>query len=302
MKDLVLKDGVLHPILTRVKKDNTLLLSIREKNINIYYRGGNLLKVSEQKPGQYKTYFDGNYNISGEEIPNTPGLITNEVDAKNWVSTFPIRKNVMDEYLSIHSKSEREFQQVIARENNDSSISNESEYFISDIEFADNDLSARFDLLAIRWLTSQRKVGNKCRAALMEMKYGDGVLAGNAGITKHLKDIEAMILDRSRYANLLQTMESQFNQLDQLGLLKFNKGTSNAKVVLDVNDKPEVIFILANHNPRSSKLKTILSDPEVDRYAQSPLFDLRFFVSSFAGYGLHSDCMLTMDEFRKLAT
>jgi hypothetical protein len=41
-------------------------------------------------------------------------------------------------------------------------------------------------------------------------------------------------------------MESQFNQLDELGLLKFNKGTSNAKVKLNADEKPEVIFILVN--------------------------------------------------------
>ena len=95
-------------------------------------------------------------------------------------------------------------------------------------------------------------------------------------------------------------MESQFNQLDELGLLKFNKGTSNTKVKLNVDNKPEVIFILANHNPRSPKLKTILSDPELDKYAQSELFDLRFFVASFSGYGLHSKCMLPLVEFRGL--
>jgi hypothetical protein len=95
-------------------------------------------------------------------------------------------------------------------------------------------------------------------------------------------------------------MESQFNQLDELGLLKFNKGTSNAKVKLNADEKPEVIFILANHNPRSPKLKTILSDPEIDKYAQSQLFDLKFYVASFAGYGLHAKCMLPLTEFRGL--
>jgi hypothetical protein len=96
-------------------------------------------------------------------------------------------------------------------------------------------------------------------------------------------------------------MESQFNQLDELGLLKFTKCTSNAKVKLNVDEKPEVIFILANHNPRSTKLKTILSDPEIDKYAKSQLFDLKFYVASFAGYGLHAKCMLPLVEFLKLS-
>jgi hypothetical protein len=95
-------------------------------------------------------------------------------------------------------------------------------------------------------------------------------------------------------------MESQFNQLDELGLLRFKHSSNGTKVKLVANGKPEVIFILANHNPRSTKLSSILDHPEVVRYEQTQRFDLRFFVSSFAGYGLHADCMLTLTQFRKL--
>ena len=158
---------------------------------------------------------------------------------------------------------------MIARENNHSTISNESEYFVSDIEVTEP--YARFDIMAIRWLAAQRKNGSNCKVALIEMKYGDGALGGSAGLLKHLKDMEKLVSDKDRYETILLTMESQFNQLDELGLLKFNKGTSNAKVKLNVKDTPEVIFILANHNPRSPKLKTILSDPEMDKFAQSQL-------------------------------
>lgn len=205
----------------------------------------------------------------------------------------------MNKYFSVHGKAEREFQQLVARENNFSSISNETEYFITDIEFSAP--YGRFDMLAVLWPANQRKDGGNCKAALIEVKYGDGALGGKAGLLEHLKDMNKLISDKTqRYASLLQTMESQFNQLDELGLLIFNKGTSNAKVKLDVDDTPEVIFILANHNPRSSKLKTILSYPEIDKYKQSKLFDLRFYVASFAGYGLHANCMRTLAEFRDL--
>ena len=98
----------------------------------------------------------------------------------------------------------------------------------------------------------------------------------------------------------METSILQFNQLDQLGLVKFNKGSSEAAVELDVKKKPEVIFILANHNPRSSKLKKILDAPEFDAYGKSKRFDLRFFVSTFSGYGMHSNCMLDLFQFRKL--
>lgn len=298
MGDLVNSDGVLHPILTQVKKDHTLMLAIRESYINIYYRGGNILKIKEYNKGFYQASFDDQYNKSGLHIPDSPTEIKQQNDSRSWIDSFPSRKNIMDEYFSTHGKAEREFQQLIARENNNSTISNESEYFVLDIEV--NEPNARFDIMAIRWLAAERKNGNKCKAALIEMKYGDSALTGRAGLLKHLKDMEKLVSNQESYVRLLETMESQFNQLDELGLLKFNKGTSNAKVKLNADEKPEVIFILANHNPRSPKLKTILSDPEIDKYAQSQLFDLKFYVASFAGYGLHAKCMLPLVEFLKL--
>ena len=244
---------------------------------------------------------DSGYSIFGEDIPLLPTTIENQDDAKSWVVSFPILKKLMDEYFSVHSKTEREFQQVVARVNNYSPISNASEYFISDIEVTDSNFSPRFDMTAIRWLAgNQRKSGNNCKAALIEMKYGDGALKGKAGLLKHLEDAHELISNKEQYAKLIANMESQFIQLDQLGLLNFNKGTSQAKIRLDSNINPEVIFILADHNPRTTPLKDILMDPKLDEYENLKLFDLRFFVASFSGYGLHTKCMLSLSEFREL--
>ena len=293
--DLLAPEGKLHPILERVRKDHTLMLAIRDGYINIYYRGGNILRVIDHQ-GFYQTSFDFQYGL-GKSIANSAEDVSNQADAQKLVAALPDRKVIMDEYFAAKGKTEREFQQLVARENNNSSISNQSEYFVSDIEVTIPRL-ARFDITAIRWLARHRKDGSKCRAALIEMKYGDGSLEGDAGLLKHLKDMDAFISHKEQYADLLLTMERQFNQLDELELLDFNKGISNAKVKLNPNNRPEVIFILANHNPRSSKLKRILSCPEIEKYAQSKLFDLRFYVASFAGYGLHAKCMYTLAEFR----
>lgn len=296
--DLKNATGVLYPIYERIRKDDNLMIAIRRNYINVYYRGGSILKLSEQSKNSYQAFFDNRYITTGQTI-SLPSTINKQDDARNWVDSFQTLKLTMDYYFSSHCKPEREFQQLVARENNDSTISNESEYFITDIEFADTELGARFDMLAIRWLASQRKNGCNCRAALIEMKYGDGALGGNSGLLKHLRNIDDFIAS-DRYAKLLLTMESQFNQLDQLSLLKFNPCSNQTEVKLDVNVKPEVIFILTNHNPRSSVLKTLIESPEIVQYEHSEKYDLRFYVSKFSGYGLHSDCMLPLDEFRKL--
>lgn len=293
-----LKNGLLHPILERVQQDHTLMLAIRDGYINIYYRGGNIFKLTEQGDATYKPYFDDKYNEAGKAFSLSLEPIKSHDEVSAWVDTFPHLKEMMDLYFSKHSKPEREYQQLVARENNYSTISNESEYFISDIEFADSGLGARFDMLAIRWLATDRKDGSNCRPVLIEMKYGDGALGGSCGLLDHLKDIDQLISDDATYKGLLEMMETQFNQLVELGLLKFNRGSHGAKIKLSGN--PEVIFLLANHNPRSTKLSSILADENVVPYDQNPHFDLRFFVSNFAGYGLHSDCMQTLTQFRTL--
>lgn len=300
MSDLLNPDGLLRPILDRVKQDHTLMLSIRKNYINIYYRGGNILRVKEQRNGVYKAFFDNEYNKSGVRSPSLPGTIESMDTARKWVDSFQELKGIMDLYFSGYSKPEREFQQLTARENNFSTIANQSEYFISDIEFSDSSLGARFDMLALRWLVSQRKSTSNCRPALIEMKYGDDALRGNSGVLKHLQDIDALISNGDKYKDLLNTMEMQFNQLDELGLITFNRVANWTKIELDLNEKPEIIFVLANHNPRSSTLKTILNDPGIDAYDHSPNFDLRFYVASFAGYALHADCMVTLSQFREL--
>ena len=300
MNDLLNPDGLLCPILERVRQDHTLMLSIRKGYINIYYRGGNLLRTKEQHKGSYSAFFDNKYNKSGVPSPVLPNTIESPDAARTWVDSFQNLKGIMDFYFSQYNKPEREFQQLIARENNFSTIASQSEYFVSDIEFADSALGARFDMLALRWPSSQRKDPNSCRPALIEIKYGDGALRGQAGILKHLQDFDALISNGENYKALVETMEMQINQLDQLGLLEFNRIADWTNFKLDPNNKPEVIFILANHNPRSTKLNTILDDPQIAAYQRSPNFDLRFYVASFAGYALHTDCMVTLDQFRKL--
>jgi hypothetical protein len=302
MFDLQDQNGRLIPLLTHVRMDDSLMLAIRNNYINIYYRGGNIVRISEQPSGSYSAFFDVKYNKNNLPLPILPNRIHHQADIIQWVQSFGSLKNVMDGFFTLHPKPEREFQQLIARENNNSSISNESEYFITDIEINQSTLRARFDMVGVRWRTNERKNGNKCRLALMEMKYADAALGGKAGLTKHLQDIDAFFSNRESHMLLCQTIESQFNQLDALGLLKYKHSKRTTSVQLNMDDKPEVIFILANHNPRSTKLSAFINDPAMDSYANSPLFDLRFFVASFAGYGLHADCMVPLEKFRELVS
>ena len=53
----------IHRFCEAVKKDHTLCLEIRENYINIYYRGGCLLKL-EENDGKYRASFDRRYILT----------------------------------------------------------------------------------------------------------------------------------------------------------------------------------------------------------------------------------------------
>ena len=302
-----LKKSVLYPLLERVQQDHTLMLAIRKNCINIYYRGGNILRVKAKSDGSYSAFFDEKYNQSiNSPIPQLPNIIRNQKDSEKWVGALQNLKLIMDSYFStVKSELEREFQQLIARENNFSSKKRKSGYgyYIADIEFntgiefEDKTLSARFDILAVQRLVKQRKF----RPALIEMKYGDDSLNNDSGIIKHLEDLDKFIKNEKKYNALLETMESQFCQLKELGLMEEDSDRADIKITKD--EKPEVICILANHNPRSPILRDqILKNQEIDRFANSLNYDLKFFVSSFAGFSLHPSCMFSLNEFKELGS
>ena len=187
-----LKSGLLQPLLNRVKKDDTLMLAIRKNYINIYYRGGNILKITE-KQDSFDLFFDINYDLSeghkSYEALDLPNEIKNIAQTKKVVSSVAALKELMDFYISENPQMEREFQQLVERENNRSSLSGGTEYFITDIEYSDTDIGAKFDILAVKWPaspTSARKDGRNCSASFIEMKYGDKALSNKSGLIKHI--------------------------------------------------------------------------------------------------------------------
>jgi hypothetical protein len=118
-----------------VRNDDTLLLALRGDSINIYYRGGSILRLERGGQGDYDAFFDKNYARYSEDFLGVPTpTIATELDCLQWVRSFPCLKEVMNTFFVRHRRLEREFQQLVAWENNRSAISNETEYFITDIE------------------------------------------------------------------------------------------------------------------------------------------------------------------------
>jgi hypothetical protein len=174
-----LKDGFLLPLLERVKTDRSLCLEIRENYVNIYYRGGNLLKLGAA-PAGYLAFFDPKYakgdaGVLSNALPAAE--VRSDADVGAWLAMIPTLKLAMDLFLGRHPKEEREAQQLILRENNFGGTSRATDYFICDIEYANP--HGRFDLVAVHWPSDGaiRKKKDGRRLVLVEVKYGDVAIA-----------------------------------------------------------------------------------------------------------------------------
>ncbi|KAA6347632.1 hypothetical protein EZS27_004901 [termite gut metagenome] len=288
-----LKNGYLNPLLEFVKQDDTLFFAIRDNCVNLYYRGGNLLKVKMKPDGGYEATFDTNYFLHGN-VTLPESIFFDKATVEKWVNLFPRLKHEMDVYFATYKKPEREFQQLVARENSRSTISNSTDYFIVDIEYAEPKINARFDMIAIKWLSKGaiRKNGDSCRLALIEMKYGDAALTGNAGLKKHIKDIEKM--DLKKMDIIKNEAVNIFEQLCELKLIQFSEGGNSNQIKTLTNMLPEFIFLLANHDPESTILKE-----EVKQINPLSNAELKFATASFMGYGLFENDIISLNDFKR---
>lgn len=271
--------GELFSLLEAVKKDDTLDLELRGNSVNIYYRGGSIFKIAEIN-NSFSISFDINYCIG-----SSTSLSGNPSPAEA-VANLPFYKQAMDWWFHKHPKYEREFQQVIARENNNQGkISSGTDYYIADIEFADG--NARFDMVALKWLSNGavRRDTSRISLALIEVKYGNGALKGTAGIEKHLEDFRAFLSDREKVSDFCRDMSLVFSQKCRLGLVDgLNEKQYDVKISsLD----PEVIFLFANHDPESKILPAVLKEVEPNKYP----FPILVANASYMGYGLYAEQM-----------
>jgi hypothetical protein len=308
--------GTLCQLTKAIRHDETLSLEIRDNYINVYYRGGSLFKIISKNG--YSVFFDKKYLNHGISCGFLPLNLSNFQTINDYVEGIPLFKREMDQWFSVHRKQEREFQQVILRENNFSTVSNDTDYFICDIEYAKNDsvkkddkvtkVGSRFDMVGVKWLSKRTDRANRkpISLAIFELKYGDDAILGDAGIMKHFKDLDDFIT-KKKHLDLMDEAETQFNQKYYLGLIDVTKSKKESgfvgvfeKVKIDRSIKPEYILLFANHKPDRTKLRKELSDA-IMAYPQLPNnVDIKIAHSSMMGYGLYArsgDKMVDIKDF-----
>jgi len=302
-----LKSGPLNSILVRAKVDRTLLFLIREETVNLYFRGSSLAKISAGKNG-YQVIVDPGYFKYGEEAPlKFPFPIQNIEDAQVFVRSIPNIKNAIDLFLSEHPKDEREFQQLVIRDNNENSSANATDYLICDMEYTHSQYtSMRFDMIAAHWPSqpAKRKKLDNLELAIIEMKFGDKALQGDgkttdgAGILKHWEDL---LESRNHLAFLRLEMEQSTRQLAELGLLtisEMDREDRTEKIAFADSGVIDWILLLANHDPESEILLRELERLALKiRETPDAPYRVKIAVATFMGYGLFDQGLIPLEDF-----
>ena len=287
--------GMLHDLLDYVQSDDTLDLEFRgEGRANIYYRGGSLFCIERSGDG-YTLTFDTKYCTACDEgMEKTPSV-------RAAVGLIPLYKHAMDVWFVKNRKYEREFQQLVVRENNrHGAISHASDYYIVDIEYAynvnvsDKKTQARFDMIAVKWLSksNERQNPSAPTLAIIEMKYGDGALGGSAGLKKHLEDFGTLVKN-GELDDFCADYSNVFNQKCALGLIP---GKESARIKITQRDI-ELIFLIANHDPDKTGLATIVA--EIADLTMEYPYPIRFAYASMMGYCLYADQLKSLEEMQE---
>lgn len=227
-------------ILGIVKNDRTLDIELRGDIITVYYRGCAILTVLEngkfkKNDAKYYSHCDKNgekqYEIESFE-PTNENLDQYLMHAKLAIDKF-------NGYVK--ENAETETQQLIVKENNYSSVSNDTDYFIIDIEYKTPE-GKEFDIIALNWESksydrshpSPKNLG----ITVFELKYGcNAIGSGSKATSKKSASISDHLNDYKNFVNgypkedFIYDMLMVFVQKCKLGLIEFgNSKTSITKI------------------------------------------------------------------------
>jgi hypothetical protein len=315
LKDL--ESGILADIRRLTLKDKTLSMFIRCGYVNVYYRGGNLLRINEARGGGYEFHFDRKYenvgDTKGMPLPAPPNwtaldkvlIVKSSQDALVWLMQLPLLKQCMDMWFGQHPKDEREFQQLIARVNNSSKY---TDYFIVDVEYTSSNLGElRADMLALFWPRTRkaRLAGSGFRPLLtaVEVKMRDHALTGDAGLVDHVTKLTAA-LDSGRIdvADLGAEALEMFRQMVRLGFIECDGKADQFCQQNEVDPgRLEYLLLLADHDPDSEVLKRELIAvqqmlaPMVAQRGTGLHFDVKVARAGFCGFGLFSQNIMELN-------
>ncbi len=323
-------NGKLKNLLNVIQQDDSLIMCLRGSYTDVYYRSCCILEISQS----LRFSVNKDYGIKLNQLT---GAVNFSED--NWIKYFKFAKQLIDNHSfkkrtknTDNSKNEernkaykleKDIQQLMFKENSYNNIANETDYFIFDIEYDNGEIvenidgqikksKPRFDAVAICLPNYDRKFGKTSKTvnlALIELKAGlnaisereeDAINEENnkngkkkkaASLSDHYNDAITFTKNTDK-EKFLAEMKKVFKQMVDLGLI--NIKASPDKISLNEKSEIEFIFVLANYNDRSKKLAVALQKMD-----ENVSFKTYFATSSFMGYGLYKECMISLSDMKQ---
>lgn len=212
--------GSLSCFMNRILTCNRLCLEIRDSYINIYYRGGNVLRIRQRK-NDYRFEFDEKYCLN--EKSRTQVKVFHSLS--DYQDNFGLLLFEMDNWFCKHPKKEREIQHNLIKCNTD-------DFCVIDIEYAGKDF--RFDMIAV----------HDGKLIIVENKNGETAMGGKSGVAKHYKTMCDVIDSDILREDLLNSMRNIVANKKSLGL----------PAVEITSDEIDILFLVFNPNAKSKML------------------------------------------------
>lgn len=238
-------------LLRCITRDPELDLQIRDNYINVYYKGGNILRIKPESYFLDEMYFNDSDKMRSKYAKEDPIIHANLVkqrddlvkfleDKGRIADYFSKAKAVMDKWaLSLSDKvefEEKKEQQEIAIANR-----RDTDFVVLDLEYAVSSASEyayngtldkkvpRFDIIAI----------HNGRLVVIELKKGLGAVSGTSGVKPHMDCFDHTI---GRDINMLfvKEMRELLHQKQVFGLLD--------KTLEIKDEKPLFMFAYANES------------------------------------------------------
>lgn len=201
-QELALTEGTMRPLLDYALSQPDVRFDIRHHKANLYFRGGNLLRIAFEKSASgginHFGEFDLNYSIPKGAARLKPSIRRVELDTEADVAACLIEldrfKDLMLNWWEDYPKGERTYEQYIASANEYFEPAMPPEYMVIDIEY--QYARRRFDLVAMRRNpTNTDPVGFRTPLlSLWELKCDKRALAGKSGLFDHAVDYRDFVL------------------------------------------------------------------------------------------------------------
>ena len=294
MLELKEKDELRYLAWQVILSDDTLCPVLRRDRIDIYYRGYKAFSLTVD--GIVRNHDEFNNELYVYDVPE-------DISKEKFMEYLPYIKQNIDLWIGAGNKSpyEREFMQLIMRENNSKKAGNLSDYFIIDMEHQYKKRGPIPDLAALIMERGRRK-RKTYRLSIIEVKYLDRAFTGTAGIRAHIDDYVRLLNDQNLQIDLNSDICEMFYQSKKLGLLP---GIKNKYERIDISDeRPELLLALISRNTNNGKsnrknevqsLKTSL-EKFLKEYGDM-LDDVYVAETAEIGFGLYADRKMKLRDF-----